>query len=633
MPTLKQLTCRIKWTGCDVELKEYQPTYGDGFVHSYIAVPPFSTPFYIQLTSCGFIAPGLAMFVYIDGEYQCNRNRCNLRTADEAAVNRQTEVDFVVRQQEKPVRGGHFLAKEWRFKQAGMAGPGGQFPSMPHTTACAGLIEVVVLRCYTQGSMPRRRAIPSTPSTVTDIELSSEDERSPESSADNARLDGAPSDNPTTLYNSADDSLLNPAVNSLCGGDGTWDGDVQWDGSRNQDSGALGPVGPPQRGASMGNPSTKAMSFNQNHSAQPSPAIVINVNQPLGPAAGTTTPGSRLGPSDSRAPSATVMPDPRDNMSQNTWGFKEAQNGRQPISDPNQTDNYNNGHGHWNDPTSTADLGANDYGDGGGQAEGLGDNDDDEFETPSQPNDENWDNGNTQHQGNDSGWDDTNDNAEMNDVESQHRNNSFQENDNSWQGNEAQGDIAGWNNDDAKPDQGTAKTNNGGHGHAFNEDAHAEQWQQGQDGGYGQAESNTGYPDPTELESRSQLNPHVHESSYTEVPHLGHPIPPPFTNNYHEAYVQPYWSSWNEPSPVSDTVLIEEDDVSLDSRDSDSTQADRIHGDGRGQSNLSGADDLMGADSSTTYIHKVGRPRYMDTHQNPYAVFAFSYRSYGKHCV
>ena len=579
------------------------------------------------------------MFVYIDGEYQCNRNRCNLRTADEAAANRQVEVDFVVRQKEQPVQGGHFVAKEWRFKQAGIAGPGSQVPSLPHTTPCAGLIEVVVLRCYMQGSTPRRRTMPSTPSTVTDIELSSEDEQSPESYADKRHLDGASEDDSTPLYYSADRSLSSPSVNPSFGGDGTWDGDVQWNRSGNQRSGVLDPVGLPQRGASMGNSSSKATSFSQNHSAQPSPAIVINVNQPLGPAADTITPGSRLSSAgflrqnDSRAPSVTLMPGPKDNVGQNTWDIEASQTDRHPVNDPNRTTNDNDGDGHWNDPTSTVDSGANDYDSGGGQAEGFGDNNDGGFEAHSQPNDQSWDNGNSQHQDNNSSWDNTNDNAQITDVESRNIHSNLQENDNSWQGDETQGDSAAWNDNDAPGDEGTGNISNGHHGHGFNQDAHPEQWHQDQDGGYGQAESNTVHPDPTELESPSRLRPQIHDSSHAAIPPLGHVVPPPFMNNYHEAYVQPYWSSWNEPSPASETILVEEDDVSLDSGDSDSADADRIHSGGGGKGPLRGADNLMGVDPSTTYMHKVGRPRYMDTHQNPYAVFAFSYRSCGEHSI
>ncbi|MCJ1479655.1 hypothetical protein MMC13_008341, partial [Lambiella insularis] len=63
MPSLKQLTCCIKWSGSGVALTEYDTRYGDGWVETSLAIPEISTPFRIQLTSTGYIAPGIAMFV------------------------------------------------------------------------------------------------------------------------------------------------------------------------------------------------------------------------------------------------------------------------------------------------------------------------------------------------------------------------------------------------------------------------------------------------------------------------------------------------------------------------------------------------------------------------------------------
>ena len=80
MPTLKNLTCKVKWNGessifltqsvpCSLEvdtkqpLEEFGERYLDGKVDCYIAVPESQPGFYTQLTSDGYIAPGLAMFV------------------------------------------------------------------------------------------------------------------------------------------------------------------------------------------------------------------------------------------------------------------------------------------------------------------------------------------------------------------------------------------------------------------------------------------------------------------------------------------------------------------------------------------------------------------------------------------
>lgn len=67
MPTLKQLTCNVEWTGSKLPLREYHTIYADGYVETYIPVPSTPTPFSIHLRSHGYIAPGIAMFVYASG--------------------------------------------------------------------------------------------------------------------------------------------------------------------------------------------------------------------------------------------------------------------------------------------------------------------------------------------------------------------------------------------------------------------------------------------------------------------------------------------------------------------------------------------------------------------------------------
>lgn len=117
MPTLKQLTCTIKWANSQAALKEYNTAYSDGFVQTYVAIPPVSTNFIVHLKSNGYIAPGLAMFVYMDGEYQCNRNRRNLKLPDGKMSPKYTEVDFRVRQKEDKLADGSYIGKEWRFEK------------------------------------------------------------------------------------------------------------------------------------------------------------------------------------------------------------------------------------------------------------------------------------------------------------------------------------------------------------------------------------------------------------------------------------------------------------------------------------------------------------------------------------
>lgn len=117
MPTLKQLTCRVEKGFEFSPLREYSTKYADGVAATFVAIPSSSgTPFSIRLTSEGFIASGLAMFVYIDGEYQCNRNRTHL-IKPFAGTNRQdTEIFFRVRSQETIQADGSFIARGWRFE-------------------------------------------------------------------------------------------------------------------------------------------------------------------------------------------------------------------------------------------------------------------------------------------------------------------------------------------------------------------------------------------------------------------------------------------------------------------------------------------------------------------------------------
>ena len=118
MPSLKSLICHVEWSYTGTPLPEYMTTYNDGHVSTYIAVPPTSTPFTIHLRSDGFIAAGLAMFVYIDGIYQCNRNRLNLRAPSQDIPRSATEVSFRVRQKEESKGESHFEGKAWRFEKA-----------------------------------------------------------------------------------------------------------------------------------------------------------------------------------------------------------------------------------------------------------------------------------------------------------------------------------------------------------------------------------------------------------------------------------------------------------------------------------------------------------------------------------
>lgn len=115
MPTLKQLACTLEKEPSRTPLTEYGTSYSDGFVETHVAVPDERTGFGIHLHSHGYIAPGLAMFVYIDGVYQCNRHRHSLLVPDGTITPEFYEVDFHVFQQEEKVGKGKFLGRAWSF--------------------------------------------------------------------------------------------------------------------------------------------------------------------------------------------------------------------------------------------------------------------------------------------------------------------------------------------------------------------------------------------------------------------------------------------------------------------------------------------------------------------------------------
>lgn len=117
MPSLKQLQCNIEVGPKNIILTEYGTVYGDGFVETFVAVPTLSANFSIRLTSSDYIAPGLAMFVYMDAVPQCNRNRRGLVIPNATTEPWQTEIDFRVRQKEEKFDDGRYLGREWTFEQ------------------------------------------------------------------------------------------------------------------------------------------------------------------------------------------------------------------------------------------------------------------------------------------------------------------------------------------------------------------------------------------------------------------------------------------------------------------------------------------------------------------------------------
>ncbi|KAL1643292.1 hypothetical protein SLS58_004963 [Diplodia intermedia] len=178
MPTLKQLTCTLEKEPSRAPLKEFSTNYSDGFVETYVAVPIERTGFGIHLKSSGYIAPGLAMFVYIDGVYQCNRHRQNLIPPDGTVPSDFYETNFRVLQKEEKTGKGQFVGRAWSFDSLNIASAD-KAPNVDDTIlGNLGTIEVVVLRVHPLSAQPvpagMAAPLPARPANATKAKPTSE---------------------------------------------------------------------------------------------------------------------------------------------------------------------------------------------------------------------------------------------------------------------------------------------------------------------------------------------------------------------------------------------------------------------------------------------------------------------------
>lgn len=130
MPLLKDLNCSIELSEDSEPLQELGTMYGDGFVETFVPVPKKQQRFTVHLSGRNFIAPGIAMYVFIDGVYQCNRNRQNMKLRK--PLDRRSLVDFKVRQKEERQRDGSMIAREWTFEKLDHS----EYKAMHTTSIC-----------------------------------------------------------------------------------------------------------------------------------------------------------------------------------------------------------------------------------------------------------------------------------------------------------------------------------------------------------------------------------------------------------------------------------------------------------------------------------------------------------------
>ena len=117
MPKLNQINCSIELGSSNTKLKEYGSRYKDGYVETFINVPDTDVTFTIHVKTEGYIAPGIAIFVFMDGVPQCNRNRIGLKFPGDGVEPREYEVELRLRQKEEKTSSGTFVVREWTFKK------------------------------------------------------------------------------------------------------------------------------------------------------------------------------------------------------------------------------------------------------------------------------------------------------------------------------------------------------------------------------------------------------------------------------------------------------------------------------------------------------------------------------------
>ena len=125
MPQLKDLVCTIEHGPLERPLEEYGTTYGDGVVETFVAIPSGSRPFSVHLTSLAFIAPTVGMYVFIDGQYQGNRNRDNLTPPPANKARHKSTINLRLRQHEKHTPSEYserFIATSFDFEKLDLGG-------------------------------------------------------------------------------------------------------------------------------------------------------------------------------------------------------------------------------------------------------------------------------------------------------------------------------------------------------------------------------------------------------------------------------------------------------------------------------------------------------------------------------
>ena len=121
MPTLKNLRCTIDHGSSNQPLEENATSFGQNFVETYVAVPDFETAFTVHLAADGYIAPGLGVFVFIDGVYQCNRIKRRLVPPRDPGMPYVSGVDFRLKAPHVTTGGEGWTGDDFDFNHLGIS--------------------------------------------------------------------------------------------------------------------------------------------------------------------------------------------------------------------------------------------------------------------------------------------------------------------------------------------------------------------------------------------------------------------------------------------------------------------------------------------------------------------------------
>ncbi|GAM84193.1 hypothetical protein ANO11243_021860 [Dothideomycetidae sp. 11243] len=148
MPDLNCMRCTIEIGPNHEAVQELGVSYSNQRVQCYVGVPNTDVAFCIRFETSSYISPGLAVFVFIDGQYQANRNftRPPLQLVSSSTVNH--KIDECIRQKEEfRTKSDLMIGRAWHFSKIKTFTSG----DVPHVDRSLlenlGTIEVIVLRC------------------------------------------------------------------------------------------------------------------------------------------------------------------------------------------------------------------------------------------------------------------------------------------------------------------------------------------------------------------------------------------------------------------------------------------------------------------------------------------------------